>query len=551
MDLTPALKEEIWSLVPRDVDDRLLWAKSNFRGTSFPGDTSFAKSTFGSADELEPIDFLAARFQGMASFEDALFRSHALFGESTWEGFASFERATFQRASFILASFIDSASFEGALFHEVALFEEIRCPATIEFANARFSGKSAGFEKAEIGDLRMAPIYLVADGSDATLSLRGLRLGRGLSLHCYGEPGLSSGVDATDMHIGAPSTIFLRDCGVVLEDCDLRAGVVIGTADVDESPGAALGPPKDSDESLARVLSVGGTDLSGVTLGDVELSRCCFRRSTNVATLEFGGRAVFGRTERKGMLGGRQSLADDWRVQHDQSTRVPDELAVPSWVQSPYMSRVDAGSAETAYRGLRKALEDSKASPLASDFYYGEMEMRRRRLKDEAKRVNPTLHAADRVVLGLYRHISGYGLWAGRTAAILVVVIVLGAFGLMSFGYDVSDAGGGGEAKPVSTMNSHGGQDGAGADQEKDHGAGHGSGGKKKAHGQGRTAEDQPPETRSPDFATALRTLSGIKQPPATAPTNVLGTIIAILARLSAGILIALTALAIRRRVKR
>jgi hypothetical protein len=60
---------------------------------------------------------------------------------------------------------------------------------------------------------------------------------------------------------------------------------------------------------------------------------------------------------------------------------------------------------EAIYRQLRAALEASKAAPAAADFYYGEMEMRRR---------SSACPSFDRLLLAIYKCTSGYGLRAWR-----------------------------------------------------------------------------------------------------------------------------------------
>ncbi|OXM57714.1 hypothetical protein CFP71_06620 [Amycolatopsis thailandensis] len=68
------------------------------------------------------------------------------------------------------------------------------------------------------------------------------------------------------------------------------------------------------------------------------------------------------------------------------------------------------------YRQLRKAQEDSKNEPGAADFYYGEMEMRRH---------SPATPWSERVILHLYWLVSGYGLRALRALATLAVLIAV------------------------------------------------------------------------------------------------------------------------------
>ncbi|MFF3751718.1 hypothetical protein ACFYYH_14850 [Streptomyces sp. NPDC002018] len=79
------------------------------------------------------------------------------------------------------------------------------------------------------------------------------------------------------------------------------------------------------------------------------------------------------------------------------------------------------------YRALRKAFEDSKDEPGAADFYYGEMEMRRRGRAGTTR--------AERGLLHGYWLLSGYGLRASRAlgwlaSTMLITVVLLMGVGL-------------------------------------------------------------------------------------------------------------------------
>ncbi|MEU3621896.1 hypothetical protein [Amycolatopsis coloradensis] len=83
------------------------------------------------------------------------------------------------------------------------------------------------------------------------------------------------------------------------------------------------------------------------------------------------------------------------------------------------------------YRQLRKAQEDSKNEPGAADFYYGEMEMRRH---------SPATPWSERVILHLYWLVSGYGLRALRALATLAALIALVTVGFRIGGFKTTPA---------------------------------------------------------------------------------------------------------------
>jgi len=78
------------------------------------------------------------------------------------------------------------------------------------------------------------------------------------------------------------------------------------------------------------------------------------------------------------------------------------------------------------YRALRKGLESGADEPGASDFYYGEMEMRR---------VGSGTSRAERFIVNLYWLVSGYGLRAMRALAWLLLIVVVAAAVLRDSGY--------------------------------------------------------------------------------------------------------------------
>ncbi|WP_340687340.1 pentapeptide repeat-containing protein [Amycolatopsis coloradensis] len=83
------------------------------------------------------------------------------------------------------------------------------------------------------------------------------------------------------------------------------------------------------------------------------------------------------------------------------------------------------------YRQLRKAQEDSKNEPGAADFYYGEMEMRRH---------SPATPWSERVILHLYWLVSGYGLRALRALATLAVLIAVVSTSIWLGGFKTTPA---------------------------------------------------------------------------------------------------------------
>ena len=77
------------------------------------------------------------------------------------------------------------------------------------------------------------------------------------------------------------------------------------------------------------------------------------------------------------------------------------------------------------YRALRKSLEGRSNEPGAADFYYGEMEMRRR---------DSSTSRLERAIIWLYWAVAGYGLRASRAFGWLVGAFLLAAFAMAKVG---------------------------------------------------------------------------------------------------------------------
>ena len=78
---------------------------------------------------------------------------------------------------------------------------------------------------------------------------------------------------------------------------------------------------------------------------------------------------------------------------------------------------------ETLYRELRVGLEASGARPAAADFFYGEMEARRKRIP------RPRYRSSEWWLLSIYKGSAGYGVRPWRSVACYFGVVFL--MGLM------------------------------------------------------------------------------------------------------------------------
>jgi hypothetical protein len=181
--------------------------------------------------------------------------------------------------------------------------------------------------------------------------------------------------------------------------------------------------------------SLRGVDASSLSVTDVDLSQCRFAGAKLLDQLRLEGRCIFGQPPEGLRMGRawpplwrwsrRQSLAEEriWRAtKRKYSGWAATRSNEPAEVRPERLAGL--------YRQLRKAQEDAKNEPGAADFYYGEMEMRRH------SRATPK---AERAIVGLYWLISGYGLRALRALAALVILGVIVTTALTGFGLAATD----------------------------------------------------------------------------------------------------------------
>jgi uncharacterized protein YjbI with pentapeptide repeats len=170
-----------------------------------------------------------------------------------------------------------------------------------------------------------------------------------------------------------------------------EGGVVLSTRGEVDASAAYFGAP--STILGAKVMSLAGCDVSNLVLTQTDLRKCRFQGAHRLDQLRVDGRMGFAVPEGFGRAR-RRMLAEEAGSLH------------PVLVAA-------------LYRSLRKSFEDSKNEAGAGDFYYGEMECRRRSWETPR---------AERVILWFYWLLSGYGQRASRAliALALVVAVVTG-----------------------------------------------------------------------------------------------------------------------------
>jgi uncharacterized protein YjbI with pentapeptide repeats len=369
-----------------------------FGGLTFPVNTSFRdavfmkQADFGKADFPADASFSQARFEALTSFRRSRFRppEPATDYPTSFEGVsfrlgASFHEACFENvASFALSSFSGPATFSHAKFSQAASFLEVRFLDGLQFDNVTCG------EGLDLAGTHYAgsPIALSVTARDA------VRL---------------AGADFSDraiIDVAAPSIAMSRSRS--------KGGLI-------RAPGAEL-VLTDADVSQplvvsgVKLLSIERANVAGMVLSSADLSDCRMAGVHNLDKMRVEAEVMFrappgghGWTRRLVVLDEYQ-----WRAARDRGG---------PWGQ-PDDETLSPANIADLYRSLRKGREDGKDSAGAGDFYYGEMEMRRR-----------AANRAERILLWAYWLISGYGMRAWRALAWLVLVLVTASVVVLQAGY--------------------------------------------------------------------------------------------------------------------
>ncbi|MEV5283135.1 pentapeptide repeat-containing protein [Streptomyces sp. NPDC006703] len=342
-----------------------------FGGAALGGDTAFRKATIAG-----DAQFVGASFEGDVTFRSSTIGGHADFADATFGGDARFGGATIA----------GNATFRRVVFEHIATVGPLTCTESLDLTEAVF-GTAVTIEAAA------AAVYCRRTRWTSTAALR-LR---------HATVDLSDAVLEHPVSISAHAKVF--------------------TEDGEEIPERGLTDPG------VRASSLRGVDAAHLVLSNVELTDCLFAGTVHLDQLRLEGLYVFATTptglRRRGIVPtrwtARRTLAEEhhWRATHP--------TLAGGWTPAPD-GEVPLKPAALApvYRQLRKAFEDAKHEPGAADFYYGEMEMRRR-AHDIPK--------SERALLTTYWALSGYGLRASRALGWLLggmaaTVLVMTLWGL-------------------------------------------------------------------------------------------------------------------------
>lgn len=427
--------------------------EASFVGATFTARASFGQATFTKNAAFTGATFTAdgsftgATFKEFASFTGATFTKDAWFNVATFTETVSFDSATFTEAAwFNGATFTKTVSFDTATFTEAAVFDTAMFIEDASFISATFTGH-AGFAAVCARELYFSHIRI--DGGTGAMTTTGL---------CAETLDLSGAVFETAVHldliartivarrtrVARYSQLLIRCDSVDFADSDLGEHTLL--AELGTPPRRLTvvtlryGPHPDPDvraaidelherlktiPSTAALVSLERAVVAGVTVSGLDLTRCRFHGAHGLDELRIDPGCTFASSRDELVTPAswlRPRLHTRRRIIADE-TLVPGlkrPAPVPS-EQDPVAQLVEArtpGEVAETYRALRKSMEDAKNEPGAADFYYGEMQMRRR---------STGRGLTERALITAYWLVSGYGLRAGRALAALVVLMAIAA----------------------------------------------------------------------------------------------------------------------------
>ncbi|WP_371551321.1 pentapeptide repeat-containing protein [Streptomyces sp. NBC_00554] len=430
-----------------------------FEGVALFGSATFERGAwFESATFTGDANFTSATFKGGAGFRRVTFKDGAGFTSATFTGGAGFERATFKDAAgFRSVTFKDSARFKQAAFERGAWFESATFTGDANFTSATFKD-AAGFRLATFkGDARFGSATFKGDAGFESATFKGdagFELATFERASALGPLVCAKRVRLSGTVFGGPVTLAFAACHVECRrtrwsstaEGRLRYATVDFSHAVFEYPLTiaaeqepfvlaggqvmAEAPLASMPDATVRMTSLRGVDAAHLVLADVDLSSCLLTGTVHLDQIRLEGTCSFATvppgTHRRGGLPVRFTRRRTLAEEHHWRARQP--RAALGWnAAMPDVGHAGPAQMAPVYRALRKAFEDGKDEPGAADFYYGEMEMRRRDRTGTSR--------AERGLLHGYWLLSGYGLRASRAlgwlaAAMLVTIVLLMGFGL-------------------------------------------------------------------------------------------------------------------------
>ncbi|WP_198358437.1 pentapeptide repeat-containing protein [Streptomyces fildesensis] len=387
----------------------------NFRFARFSDWTSFDRAIF-----TEGANFSLADFFGRATFYESTFEAEARFSGSYFRLDALFHGVKFSNeANFSACQFAYKARFSSCQFAGVAKFDSSLFDESVNFANAEFMSQLTG------------PIICCGN----------IILGAASFFEPVRIDIAAESVDVTSAQFRSPAVIRIRNGEVDITDVknDQPLTIASRTSPFDSFGATIPSDPFGEETSPATIPTLLGVDAAQLTLVDMDLTGCIFSGALHLDQIRINGRCAFA-TPPSGIQFGsgripfrlwtrRNILAEESRWRALPLPHRP-AVAISGWTPGPDQPstehQIKPADLAGLYRELRKALEDGKNEPGAADFYYGEMESRRHDREGTPKE--------ERLLLGMYWLLSGYGLRAARALGWLLLAMTITVLLMMGFG---------------------------------------------------------------------------------------------------------------------
>jgi uncharacterized protein YjbI with pentapeptide repeats len=350
---------------------------TDFQQTTFEGNTTFAGAQFLGAINFdrvqftESVSFVRARFYGDTLFSFVHFSDFADFALAIFKDRVRFIGIRFRRANLQGCIFLERVSFSGK-FTKRANFSMTHFLASSEFEFIQFS-EDSDFRACHFsGDANFSSIEFCGPVSFREAQFRKELL--------FENNAVKAGADFY-------SVSFFKKA---LFSGNLKNGKLI----------QVFSESQDSEIDFRKVTGA----LDSISFQDADLTKFRF----------------MGTDLRKPVF-----INVKWREWQGRSAIYDEKAYLKKSRDYPY------GHIEPLYRELKQNYEDRKDFERASDFHYGEKEMRRK---------NPDTPLRLKIPLYAYWLVSGYGERYLRSLLSICVVVLLSMIGYLAFGLETADA---------------------------------------------------------------------------------------------------------------
>lgn len=388
----------------------------------WPGRVDFQGAHF--LDQLElhshefsdHVTFAGATFDAEAAFIDCVFNRQVWLEKTVFADEATFRECAFlggldcRSARFEGGAHFDShfASFfaEGAAFKGFTSFLFLQAAQSVVLANCRFEGSVFLKGVKTDGDINLTNTVF-----DATVSMDRTRARKldcsGAQFRRGGDIGtldVAEWTDFRDVAFDRAIRMRIRTANLDLRRATIAGGgvVLVEQAFVALAGAVIQRPLTLAATSLGRVIhdppalpapatpslgSLAGVDATALTVDGFTLTGTRFVGAHNLDRLRLAGDYLLPRSPRGFVRRSRETIHDEHALRSEQGDAAwrlpaprhePEPLDLPVPAALPILAQPAPKDIAEVYRALRKGKEDARDAAGATDFYIGEMEMRRR-----------------------------------------------------------------------------------------------------------------------------------------------------------------------------